>query len=166
MNLKSNQTNELELYLYALGHYKGKRVLALNSNEWAKYKESGTHSTNATVCFGCLPNVLSGISASATLIGVELSLKKNEPKDMVIVRLDSKDWPEDANRDRYEVYESPLLSTAYPTIISKYGIQDSAELRSSLPGHVLLVGPYKNIPNHHTSRVAATLLRISNRNNK
>jgi len=158
--MAKDQEAVMEGYIYALKHHADKGVLSVDKYTWSQFKSAGL-SSGCTLYFKDPPAGLARISSQATVIGVELSNNPTELNSLDVVRLDSKDAPKIYNLDQYKVYESPCLATAYPAILSKYGIEDSPELREQLEDHVLLIGPYKDIPNHHTSGVTATLMRLS-----
>ncbi len=159
--MTEKQKDGKERYMFALGHHRNKSVFAVHKDDWQNnYLPSGYNCT-ATAYFGAPPRELSDVCKDATVVGVELSLREDEPKPMDIVRLDSKDAPKIFNRDRYHVYHSPCLATSYPLVVEKYGIEDSQQLRDQLNDYVFLIGPDKNNPDHHTSQVAATLLRMN-----
>ncbi len=159
--MSDSQGDAKQRYIYALGHHKDKSIFAVHKDEWQNnYLPTGYNCT-ATAYFGEPPSELREVCKDATVVGIELSLSDDEPKPLNIVRLDSTDAPMIFNRDQYQVYQSPCLATSYPVVVTKYGITDSPELRAQLSDYVFLIGPYKDIPDHHTSQVAATLLRMN-----
>jgi len=155
----SDQNKDLKIYLRALKHHRGYSVLAMNKQDWKCFKGDGVNCV-ATAYIADPPAPLISFGNQATIIGSELCITSAEPKQMDIVRLDLDNQPKIYKKYRYFVYENPHLDTAYPSIVSSYGIEDSEELRTQLQDNVFLVGQYKDFPDHHTSQVAGTLLKV------
>ncbi len=158
--MNQNDNDQTQRYIFALGHRANKSIFAMPKADYETFKLAGLNS-GATLCFQQPPAQLARVSAEATVVGVELSTDENDAKSLDVVRMDSSDAPQIFNRDRYLVYESPCLATAFPAVLSQNGIENTPELREQLDKHVLVIGPYKNIPDHHTSQVTATLIRMS-----
>jgi|GEM_PF-4013673 len=158
--MNQNDNDQAQRYIFALGHRANKSVFAMTKTDYETYKSAGLNS-GATLYFQQPPAQLASVSAEATVVGVELTMDENDAKSLDVVRLDSKDAPRIFNRDRYLVYESPCLATAFPAVLSQHGIEDTPELREQLENHVLVIGPYKNIPDHHTSQGTTTLMQMS-----
>lgn len=159
--MSEKQDDAQDRYLYALGNHKDKSVFAIPKKTWnGEYVPNGLECT-ATTYFKDTPSDFKELCANATVVGVELSNKENNPTPLNIVRIDSKDAPDIFNRDRYELYDIPSTSTTYQSVIGKYGIEESKELKQFINDNYFLVGPYRNFPGHHASTVSATLLKIS-----